>query len=101
MRPLPAAGSLAAYRITQEALTNARKHGDGGPIAVRFTYGRDRLQMEIANGVRPATGPEGSGYGLIGMRERATAAGGTVETTKGQDRFLVRVSLPAPSHHEE
>lgn len=100
-RPLPAAGNLAAYRITQEALTNARKHGDGGPVAVRFSYERDRLRLEIANSVRPGSMKETSGYGLIGMRERAAAAGGTVETSKIQDNFFVRASLPAPWQPEE
>ncbi|WP_436531327.1 sensor histidine kinase [Actinoplanes sp. HUAS TT8] len=100
-RPLPAAGNLAAYRITQEALTNARKHGDGGPIRVRFTYERDRLQVEIANGAGPSR-TEKSGYGLIGMRERAAAAGGSVDAARtDKDDFLVRAVLPAPWQHEE
>ena len=73
VRALPAAGNLAAYRITQEALTNAQKHGDGGPVHIRFAYGRDRLQAEVTNGVRDEAA-EDSGYGLIGMRERAAAA---------------------------
>lgn len=101
VRPLPAAGNLAAYRITQEALTNARKHGDGGPIRVRFSYQRDRLQLEISNGAGPSRTQE-SGYGLIGMRERAAAAGGAVDAAKTEkDQFCVRVSLPAPWQPEE
>jgi signal transduction histidine kinase len=103
-RPLPAAGNLAAYRITQEALTNARKHGDGGPVRVCFRYARDRLAIEITNGVTPgrAAGGDGSGYGLIGMRERAASAGGTVDARlTAADLFTVRVELPAPRQEEE
>jgi signal transduction histidine kinase len=102
-RPLPAAGNLAAYRITQEALTNARKHGDGGPVRVCFRYARDRLVIEISNGVAPGRpAATGSGYGLIGMRERAASAGGTVDARlTAADCFTVRVELPAPWQQEE
>lgn len=104
-RPLPATGNLAAYRITQEALTNARKHGDGGPVRVCFRYARDRLVIEITNGVTPAPAAADdtrSGYGLIGMRERATSAGGTVDARlTGADLFAVRVELPAPWQRQE
>ncbi|MFI1994861.1 sensor histidine kinase [Actinoplanes sp. NPDC020271] len=94
-RPLPAGADLAAYRITQEALTNARKHGDGGPVRVHFRYGRDHLDIEIINRVRPDPWETtGAGYGLIGMRERAGAAGGRVETTREDDSFTVRAVLP-------
>ncbi|WP_084599588.1 sensor histidine kinase [Actinoplanes subtropicus] len=103
-RPLPAAANLAAYRITQEALTNARKHGDGGPVRVCFRYARDRLSIEITNGVaagRPAAG-DGSGYGLIGMSERAASAGGTVDARpSAANCFTVRVELPAPWQQQE
>jgi signal transduction histidine kinase len=100
-RPLPAAGNLAAYRITQEALTNARKHGDGGPVRVRFAYDRDRLQVEVINGVGRESAAE-SGYGLIGMRERAAAAGGSVHAARtGNDDFTVHATLPAPRPDEE
>jgi signal transduction histidine kinase len=91
---LPASADLAAYRITQEALTNARKHGDGGPVRVRFAYGRDRLVVEISNGVPGYSESETeAGYGLVGMRERAIAAGGTVEAALDGDRFTVRAVL--------
>ncbi|GAA2623795.1 sensor histidine kinase [Paractinoplanes durhamensis] len=102
-RPLPASGNLAAYRITQEALTNARKHGDGGPVRVSFRYGREHLAIEITNGVVPggASGTE-AGYGLIGMRERAASAGGRVEARlMATDLFAVRVELPAPRLQEQ
>ncbi|GAA2714669.1 sensor histidine kinase [Actinoplanes palleronii] len=102
VRPLPASGNLAAYRITQEALTNARKHGDGGTVSVRVTFERDRLVIEVSNGVPEKVVPGAGGFGLIGMRERAAAAGGTIGTAKtGQGPFIVRAELPAPWQHEE
>jgi signal transduction histidine kinase len=84
------------YRITQEALTNARRHG--GPSAtaeVRLRYSRDAVELDVANtGV--VRGGDRPGLGLVGMRERAAASGGTVEVgprPRG-DGFLVRVRVP-------
>jgi signal transduction histidine kinase len=84
------------YRITQEALTNARRHG--GPSAtaeVRLRYSRDAVELDVANtGV--VRGGDRPGLGLVGMRERAAASGGTVEAgprPRG-DGFLVRVRVP-------
>ncbi|CAI9391014.1 sensor histidine kinase [Microbacterium sp. T2.11-28] len=86
------------YRIAQEALTNARRHG--GPDAtadVRVRYGAETIELEIAStgAVRGGGRP---GLGLVGMRERATASGGTLEVgprPRG-DGWLVRVRVPAP-----
>ncbi|MFD6970092.1 sensor histidine kinase [Streptomyces sp. NPDC059979] len=79
-RPLVAACDHAAYRIVQEALTNAYKHAPGAPITVELRYEDDSLVVEIANG--PSAGPgEGvvsGGQGLTGLRERARLVGGMV-----------------------
>ncbi|MFB7183221.1 sensor histidine kinase [Streptomyces sp. NPDC056257] len=80
-RPLVAACDHAAYRIVQEALTNAYKHAPGAPIAVELRYEDDSLVVEIANG--PAAGPAdpevvSGGQGLTGLRERARLVGGMV-----------------------
>ncbi|MFJ3200274.1 sensor histidine kinase [Streptomyces sp. NPDC086989] len=80
-RPLVAACDHAAYRIVQEALTNAYKHAPGAPIAVALRYEEDSLVVEIANG--PAAGPGvgdvvSGGQGLTGLRERARLVGGMV-----------------------
>jgi signal transduction histidine kinase len=76
-RPLAAPVDLAAYRIIQEALTNATKHA--GPTAVHVTihYGGDDVTVVVDDegGAHPVTVP-GSGRGLVGMRERAEALGG-------------------------
>ncbi|MFE4633049.1 sensor histidine kinase [Streptomyces sp. NPDC056773] len=80
-RPLVAACDHAAYRIAQEALTNAYKHAPGAPITVELRYEDDSLVVEIANG--PASGPGAGevvsgGQGLTGLRERARLVGGMV-----------------------
>ncbi|WP_327309351.1 histidine kinase [Streptomyces sp. NBC_01298] len=80
-RPLVAACDHAAYRIAQEALTNAYKHAPGAPITVELRYEDDSLVVEIANGA--AAGPGAGevvsgGQGLTGLRERARLVGGMV-----------------------
>jgi signal transduction histidine kinase len=79
-RELPPSVDTAAYRIMQEALTNVRKHAGPACASVRLTYTEDGLDMRIDDdGAGPAGAPNGSGgNGLPGMRERATALGGTL-----------------------
>lgn len=97
-RPLVAACDHAAYRIVQEALTNAYKHAPGSAIAVELRYEDDSLVVEIANG--PAVG-RGSGevvsggQGLTGLRERARLVGGMVHAGATEDGgFRVAGVLP-------
>ncbi|MGN6220996.1 MAG: ATP-binding protein, partial [Microbacterium sp.] len=80
-------------RILQEALTNALRHGDGGPVEVRLAWHPDRVDLEVRN--RIASAPAGSpGHGVIGMRERAQLAGGRLDAgTEGAD-FVVRAAIP-------
>nr|WP_307840978.1 histidine kinase [Streptomyces sp. GESEQ-4] len=81
--PAPAADH-AAYRIVQEALTNALKHAPGAPIVVELRYEPDSLVVEVANGPVPAAGDGGrrlvvsGGQGLTGLQERARLVGGMV-----------------------
>ncbi|MBV2155012.1 two-component sensor histidine kinase [Kitasatospora sp. SUK 42] len=85
-RPLAAAVDHAAYRIVQEALTNAHKHAPGAPIAVALRYEPDALVVEVTNprapelvGARSGAGQAVSGgQGLAGLRERARLVGGMV-----------------------
>ncbi|XDV65156.1 sensor histidine kinase [Streptomyces sp. R33] len=97
-RPLVAACDHAAYRIVQEALTNAYKHAPGAPIAVELRYEDDSLVVEIANG--PAAGPGtgevvSGGQGLTGLRERARLVGGMVHAGTTEDGgFRVAGVLP-------
>jgi signal transduction histidine kinase len=92
---LPAAVDLTAYRITQEALTNAVKHAPGGRAAVDVTFFGGVLEVEIRNDmVHPAHPAEGSGTGLLNMRERADAVGGTLTAGPAGADWLVRAELP-------
>ena len=87
---------LAAYRIVQEALTNARRHAPGAAVDVELHYADDGLRLCIRdNGPGPpATLPAG-GHGLRGMRERAVAAGGELHVGAASGGgFLVAVRLP-------
>jgi signal transduction histidine kinase len=91
----------AAYRIVQEALTNAARHAPGAAVRVHILHAHDSLSVMVENG--PATGepdPDGgTGRGLQGMRERAAACGGTVHTEPTPEGgFRIAASLPlAPS----
>ncbi|MFF5967627.1 sensor histidine kinase [Streptomyces collinus] len=96
-RPLPPGVELSAYRIVQEALSNALRHAPGARITVRLTYEPDGLEVEIVNG-RP-TGPPppstGAGHGLLGMRERVAMLGGTMTAHRWHwDGFKVTAFLP-------
>jgi signal transduction histidine kinase len=90
--PLDPGVELAAYRIVQEALTNARRHAPGAAVDVELRYGAD-LRVRIRdNGPGPAND---AGHGLAGMRERAAAVGGTLRTgTPPVGGFLVEAVLP-------
>jgi signal transduction histidine kinase len=99
--PLPADVDLAAYRIVQEALTNSARHSGGENATVRVAYGPDALVVEINDqGALPPRGrppvqANGSGNGITGMTERATALGGTLRAGRRPDGgFEVRAWLP-------
>ncbi len=86
---------LAAYRIVQEALTNARRHAPGAAVDVEVHYGHGELRLVIRdNGPGPERAAEG-GHGLLGMRERAAAVGGELRTGAATvGGFLVDARLP-------
>lgn len=94
--PVPPAVDLAAYRIVQESLTNARRHAAGAPAAVAVEQQQDRLTVRVVNGRSAAAATaNGSGYGIAGMRERAEALGGRVEAQPtGDGGFAVTALLP-------
>ena len=72
--------AAAAYRITQEAITNARRHADGVTfVDIECSVAGDELILEIVNDGTPTTRRSGGGFGLIGMEERAEALGGSLE----------------------
>lgn len=90
-RPLPPAVDQSAYRILQEALTNAARHG-GGSARVRIAFA-DALELAVTNPLGHARG-NGAGHGLVGMRERAALLGGTLQADAVDGRFEVRAWLP-------
>ena len=86
---------LTAYRIVQEALTNALKHAGPARAQVTIRYGREVLDLEITNDGRRTRNGEGTGHGLVGMRERVTLYGGELEAgPRGRDGYAVRARLP-------
>ncbi|MGV9375444.1 sensor histidine kinase [Nonomuraea sp. NPDC003707] len=100
---LPPAVGLSAYRIVQESLSNAMRHAPGSTVALDVAHRRGELRLRVANGpsVAPGAGP-GAGQGVVGMRERATLLGGTLDAgpvTGGG--FEVRATLPVTDADEE
>ena len=95
-RELPLGIELSAYRIVQEALTNALKHAGGARATVRIRYGTESLELEIADdGAGRATLATGGGHGLVGMRERVALYGGRFDASHNPTGgFAVRVVLP-------
>ena len=88
------AADQAAYRILQEALTNAARHGDGS-AKVDVSLADAAIELTVTNPVRD-DGPtrSGGGHGLIGMRERATLPGGSLDATRTNGAFRVRARIP-------
>jgi signal transduction histidine kinase len=94
---------LAAYRIVQEALTNALRHAGGAPAEVLVRYGPDAIELEVADRGRGPAAPPGAaaggagpaGHGLVGMRERAQLYGGELHAgPRPGGGFTVRARLP-------
>lgn len=94
-RDLSAPVDLAAYRILQEALTNALKHG-GSSAEVRLVYGPDQVSIIVDNPLGGEKRLPGAGVGLVGMKERANLVGGTFEAGPYEGGWRVEATLPAP-----
>ncbi|WP_374976953.1 sensor histidine kinase [Microbacterium trichothecenolyticum] len=91
----PAAVQLAVYRILQEALTNALRHGaPAGSVDVRLSWLPDRVELDVRNPIVPGSQPGRSGHGIIGMRERAQLAGGRLDAADEAGAFTVRATIP-------
>ncbi len=101
--PLSATLELSAYRIVQEALTNARRHAPGAPVQVELVYQTDKLRVRVHNQppdlartrVDGFPAPASGGHGLIGMQERAAMLGGHLQAGPAPDGgFDVEAELP-------
>jgi signal transduction histidine kinase len=112
-RPLPQGVDLSAYRIVQEALSNAMRHAPRAAVQVHLHYGEAALVIEVRNdSCAPGTqalweqpgepGPsDGGGHGIMGMRERAAMLGGHLEARPAPNgEFLVTAALPLGSDPE-
>jgi signal transduction histidine kinase len=110
-RPLPAGIDATAYRIVQEALTNALKHGDRSKAEVTIRYADHALRVEVLNSgpsvlsgdrrppTTPAAEPDGTGRGLLGIRERVAVYGGELDARRrlgGGYRVRARIPLESP-----
>ena len=95
---LPPGVDLSAYRIVQEALTNALKHAGPATARVVVRYRENDLELEIADTGAAASAGDGEGHGLAGMRERVSLYGGRIETgPRDGGGFAVRARLPLDS----
>jgi len=92
-RPLPQGVDQAAYRILQESLTNAARHGSGA-AEVGIAYRENELLLEVTNPTSPEAATGEAGHGIIGMQERAALLGGKLDATADPGRFAVRARLP-------
>jgi len=99
-RPLGVAADQAAFRILQEALTNAARHGTGNAL-VELGYRDEAFEVIVTNPLLPgALVRTNGGHGLVGMRERATLLGGVLDAEESADAFRVRAQLPYGGRRE-
>jgi signal transduction histidine kinase len=95
MAPLPPGVDLCAYRILQEALTNARRHAPGATVDVELGYDVGTLRLRVRDHGPGAAEPGSDGHGLLGMRERAIMVGGTLRAGPADGGgFAVEAELP-------
>jgi signal transduction histidine kinase len=92
-RSLPPGVDQAAYRILQEALTNAARHGDGS-AEVDIAFRPRALELTVTNPTGADATPADAAHGIVGMRERAALLGGTLEAGAENGRYRVRAVLP-------
>ena len=105
-RRLPPAVELSAYRIVQEALSNALRHAPGAAATVEVRYEPDRLRLRVENQAPPDRGrsprPASAGQGIVGMRERAAMLGGTLAAgPTPEGGYLVEAVLPLEAGHDQ
>jgi signal transduction histidine kinase len=92
--PLKPDGRLAIYRTAQEALTNVRKHAEATEVSVQLTFTDRGAELTVANLGRARPSHAASGFGLIGLRERAELLGGRLEAGPTAGGFRVKLWVP-------
>jgi signal transduction histidine kinase len=98
-RPLGPATDQAVYRILQEALTNATRHGVGS-ARIEVDFGDSAVDVTVTNPVNADRSPRsGGGHGMIGMRERATMVGGHFDAERANGTFRVSARIPYGGRH--
>ncbi len=98
-RPLPPGLEVSAYRIVQEALSNAMRHAPGSDVRVEISYSPSSIRLSVVNGPprRPVSQLPGPGHGLVGMRERIAMFGGDLDAGPTSDSgYAVTAVLPLP-----
>ncbi|MFJ2032459.1 sensor histidine kinase [Streptosporangium sp. NPDC087985] len=101
VRALPPGVDRAGYRIVQEALTNVTRHAPGATVALLLEYGTHELLIQVTDSGGGTPGESlGSGNGVPGMRERATALGGSLTAEHHGQGFRVQARLPIPEETE-
>ncbi|WP_434097977.1 sensor histidine kinase [Streptomyces sparsogenes] len=102
VRPLPEAVGATVFRIVQEALTNTVRHAAARTVSVHLAYGEREMEIRVTDDGRGPRPGSGGGHGLVGLRERAAAHGGTAVAGAGPDGrgFQVLVRIPVPSTAE-
>jgi signal transduction histidine kinase len=94
-RTLPAGVDISAYRIVQEALTNALRHAGPARARVVVRYGEDEVELEVADDGHGSQQTNANGHGLVGMRERVALYGGELNTgLREEGGYAVRARLP-------
>jgi signal transduction histidine kinase len=99
-RPVGAEVRLTVYRTAQEALTNARKHAPGQPVTVALEFSPSQVTVDIRNPLPPAGAARplagaGTGYGLVGLQERAALGGGSLIARPTGGEWRVSLTMPA------
>jgi signal transduction histidine kinase len=93
-RPVPADVGLAAFRVVQEALSNAARHAGGAQVAVRLHWLPDALRVQVDSAAGASATTDGAGTGLVGMRERVSAVGGFLVAGPSGAGHTVDATLP-------
>jgi signal transduction histidine kinase len=98
-RPVTPEAGLTIYRTAQEALTNARKHAPGQPVTLALEFAPSQVTVDVLNPLPPADAPRplagaGTGYGLIGLQERAALGGGSLIAGPAGGQWRVSLRIP-------